>query len=69
MKELFKKTFDHPYWSHVLNFLGVMAILDWIVFPALTAPSTIFNISGMFVGIGLIAYTLIYVKENFFKLK
>lgn len=61
-----KKTFNNPVWSHILTALGVLAVIDWIVFPALTAPSTIFNIIGLLALIGTVIFVFYYVKDTWF---
>ena len=65
MKELFKKTFNNPVWKHILIALGVIAIIDWVIFPALTAPSTIFNIVGFLTSALVSVFVGVYIKENF----
>lgn len=65
MKELFKKTFNSKIWKHILIVLGVVAVIDWIIFPALTVPSTIFNIAGLLVAAGTSIFVGVYIKENF----
>lgn len=62
-----KRFFDHPTWNHAVNFIAIMILLEFVVFPALTASSTAFNIAGLFVGIGLVVYTGIYIQDNFIK--
>jgi hypothetical protein len=61
-----KKTFNNPIWNHILTFLGVVAVIDWIVFPALTAPSTIFNILGLLILIGTTVFIFHYIKDTWF---
>jgi hypothetical protein len=46
--------------------LGVIAVIDWIVFPALTAPSTIFNVLGLLALIGIIVFAFHYIKDTWF---
>jgi hypothetical protein len=46
--------------------LGVAAVIDWIVFPALTAPSTIFNILGLLTFIGTVIFVFHYIKDTWF---
>lgn len=61
-----KKTFNNPVWNHVLTFLGVAVVIDWIVFPALTAPNTIFNILGLLTLIGVSLFIFHYIKDTWF---
>lgn len=46
--------------------MGVIAVIDWIVFPALTAPSTIFNVLGLLALMGIIVFTFHYIKDTWF---
>lgn len=64
MKEsLFKRTFTSPLWKHILSVLGIIAVLDWVVFPALTASNTMFNIVGLLALLGTLLYAFYYVKD------
>ena len=65
MKESLKKVFKHPAWKHILRLIGVFAVFEWVVFPSLTAPSTIFNIVGLLVAAALGIFVGIYIKEEF----
>lgn len=65
MKEILKKTFKNPIWKHILVGLGVIGILDWVIFPSLTVPSTIFNIFGLLVAAAVSVFVGIYIKEEF----
>jgi tetrahydromethanopterin S-methyltransferase subunit C len=65
MKNLFKKTYNHPALKHILIALGVVAVIDWIIFPSLTAPSTVFNILGLLIAALTGIFVGVYVKENF----
>jgi hypothetical protein len=65
MKEIFKKTFSNPVWKHILTALSIIVVIDWIVFPSLTAPSTIFNVIGLLVAAVLGVFVGVYIKENF----
>lgn len=63
MKELFQKTLNNPIWKHILTALGVVAVVDWVVFPSLTAPSTIFNILGLLIAITVGIFVFVYIKN------
>lgn len=64
MKEsLLKRTFNSPVWKHILTVLGVIAVIDWIIFPALTAANTIYNIGGFTVLLVTIVFVFYYVKD------
>jgi len=43
----------------------VIAVIDWVIFPSLTAPSTIFNILGLLVSVATLVFVGVYIKENF----
>lgn len=61
-----KQAFDSPAWTHILTGLGVIAIIDWVVFPSLTAASTIFNVFGLIAAIGTAVFVYHYVKDTWF---
>lgn len=64
MKEsLIKRTFNSPVWKHILTVLGVIAVIDWIIFPALTAANTIYNISGFVALLVTMVFVFYYVKD------
>jgi hypothetical protein len=67
MKEKFKNVFNKDVWNPIIVGLGVLAIIDWIIYPSLTAPSTIFNIFGLVVAIGTAVFIGVYIKEDFLK--
>jgi len=64
MKESLKKVFKHSAWKHILRLIGVFAVFEWVVFPSLTAPSTIFNVFGLLVAAVLGVFVGVYIKEE-----
>ena len=61
-----KKTVNSPVWKHVLTILGVVAVIDWVIFPSLTAASTVFNVFGLSVAIGTSIFLFYYIKDTWF---
>ena len=64
MKELFKKTFNNKITTPIFVGLGTFAIFTFIVFPGLTAPSTIFNIVSGVVGLFTLVFVFFYLKDS-----
>ena len=64
MKELFKKTFDNKITTPVFVGLGTFAIFTFIVFPGLTAASTIFNVVSALVGLFTLVFVFFYMKDS-----
>lgn len=55
-----------------LNFLqpvgvgfGAIAVMDWFIFPGLTASNTLINILSFFLGIALWYYVFTYAKNRY----
>lgn len=64
MKELFKKTFNNKITTPIFIGLGTFSIFTFIVFPGLTAPSTIFNIISGVVGLFTLVFVFFYLKDS-----
>jgi hypothetical protein len=61
-----KKLFNDKRWEPILMLLGNIAILDWLIFPGLTAASTFINMLAVLVFIAVFLFDLNYVKEKYF---
>jgi len=62
MKNLFK----HEAWEPIGMVLGNIAMLDWIIFPGLTAASSFVNALSVVVFIAMFLFDINYVKEKYF---
>ena len=49
-----------------MTILGVVAVIDWVIFPSLTAASTVFNVFGLSVAIGTAIFLFYYIKDTWF---
>jgi len=66
MKTVLKKLISKRLLEPILVVFGLIALLQWVVFPGLTEPNTFLNIVSALVGILCGIFVILYVKETFF---
>lgn len=65
MKEIINKAFNKKTLEPILIFLGAIAVIDWGIFPLLTAASTFHNVMGLVIAGALSMFIGVYIKEKF----
>ena len=61
-----KKLFNDKRWKPILVLLGNMVMLQWVIFPGLTAANSLINMLSVLIFIAMFLFDLNYVKETFF---
>lgn len=65
MKEVFKKCMNAQIVEPFLVGIFSMLILEFVVYPGLTIPNTIFNLLSGAIGVGLIIFIVNYVRLRY----
>lgn len=64
MKEIFKKAFSIKSLEPFIVGVGVILLLEFAIFPALTIANTFLNLLGGGLGIGVAIFLYQYVKKK-----
>ncbi len=67
MKEIFKKTFSAKSLEPFIVGIGVILLLEFAIFPALTIANTFLNLLGGGLGVGVAIFLYQYVKKKIFE--
>jgi hypothetical protein len=62
-----KKSYNWKKWESLLVAFVTILAFEFVIFPALTAASWIFNTVGFLLGVGLGIFLYEYYKSKFFK--
>lgn len=65
MKEIFKKSFSRETLEPFLLGVGTILLLEFLIFPGLTIANTFINLLSAGTLIGLIIFTITYLKTKF----
>lgn len=65
MKEIFKKSFSWDTLEPFLLGVGTILLLEFLIFPGLTIANTFINLLSAGTLIGLIIFTITYLKTKF----
>jgi hypothetical protein len=63
MIKVLRKIRDSKWTLVIVQVLGMLAVLEWIAFPALTAPNSLINIVGFVLLLIVVAAIMILVVE------
>lgn len=66
MKKVVKNLFSKRLLEPVLVVFGLIAVLQWVVFPGLSETNTFLNVVSALVGILSATFVVLYVKEQIF---
>ena len=64
MKEIFKQSFSKETLEPFLIGVGTILLLEFIIFPGLTIANTFLNLLSATLAIGLIIFTITYLKSK-----
>lgn len=64
MKEIFKKAFSIKSLEPFIVGIGVILLLEFAIFPALTIANTFLNLLGGGLGVGIAIFLYQYVKKK-----
>ncbi len=64
MKEIFKKSFSRETLEPFFIGVGTILLLEFVIFPGLTVANTLLNLFSAILTIGLIIFTITYLKSK-----
>lgn len=64
-----RKIFEQKWFQTLLQIVSILLLLEWIVFPALTADNTVLNIGGIIICLFLVGAIGFQILEELNKKK